>query len=151
MLELERAHTGGCLSCFDFYWLKKVIEFAKEEKNRRAVKFTVSTEKMPEPYYSVFTSSLSMGISLCVPCFNVWESKNLSELERAIGLRVGSERVFLVSAGLFVVFFMFQGDRGWETGGIFGGHRGSREGDRPKWPAATSRNCSSILARTQKV
>ena len=68
-----------------------------------------------------------MGISLCVPCFNVWESKNLSELERAIGLRVGSERVFLVSAGLFVVFFMFQGDRGWETGGIFGGTGGAEK------------------------
>ena len=91
-----------------------------------------------------------MGISLCVPCFNVWESKNLSELERAIGLRVGSERVFLVSAGLFVVFFMFQGDRGGKQGGFLG-HRGSREGDRPKWPAATSRNCSSILPKTQKV
>ena len=60
-----------------------------------------------------------MGISLCVPCFNVWESKNLSELERAIGLRVGSERVFLVFAGLFVVFFMFQGI-GVGNKGIFG-------------------------------
>lgn len=70
---------------------------------------------MPEPYYSVFTSSLWV---YCVPF--VWESKNLSELERAIGLWVRVWRVFLVCVlvcGPFRRVFLC-------LGGSFGGTEG---------------------------